>query len=152
MDDKNIKNRGLKDKLVLDAESYDTLLNMLNGDHEDKVVAFECLNNVDQKKSLVYTLFLRKYGNAQHSMWKDNCPKVLHYHGSLGFEPTNNIIKHASILEIIKTQPNKEENLNFFLVDFSKFLKEGLEKAFEFVYDLEFTLKFIKIKDDEKQK
>ena len=152
MDDKNIKNRGLKDKLVLDIESYDTLLNMFNGDDEDKIVAFECLNNVDQKKSLVYTLFLRKNANAQYSMWKVNCQKVLDYHGSLGFEPTNNMIKHASILEVIKTQPNKEENLNFFLRDFSKFLKEGLEKAFDFVYDLEFTLKFIKFKDDEKQK
>ena len=152
MDDKNIKNRGLKDKLVLDTESYDTLLNMLNGDDEDKIVAFECLNNVDQKKSLIYTLFLRKHGNAQHSMWKANCKKVLDYHGSLGFEPTNNIIKHASILEIIKTQPNKEENLNFFLIDFSKFLKDGLKRAFDFVDDLEFTLKFIKVKNDEKQK
>ena len=152
MDDKNIKNRGLKDKLVLDTESYDTLLNMFNGDDEDKIVAFECLNNVDQKKSLVYTLFLRKNANAQHSMWKANCQKVLDYHGSLGFEPTNNIIKHASILEIIKTQPNKEENLNFFLIDFSKFLKDGLKIAFDFVDDLEFTLKFIKVKNDEKQK
>lgn len=149
MDDKNIKNRGLKDKLVLDVESYDTLLNMLSGDDEDKIVAFECLNNVNQKKSLIYTLFLRKYGTVQHSMWKDNCKKVLDYHGSLGFEPTNNMIKHAHILEVIKTQPNKEENLSFFLKDFSKFLGSNINQAFDFVDNLEITVKF---KDNEKQK
>jgi hypothetical protein len=149
MDDKNIKNRGLKDKLVLDAESYDTLLNMFSGDDEDKILALECINNIDQKKSLIYTLFLRKNANAQYSLWKVNCPKVLHYHGSLSFDPTTNSIRYADILEVIKTQDNKEENLNFFLVEFGKFLGESLKDAFKFVDDLEITVKF---KDNEKQK
>jgi len=149
MDDKNTKNRRLKEKLVLDADSYTNLLNMLKGTDEDKLVALECIKNVDQKKSLIYTLFLRKHGNAQYSMWKANCKKVLDYHASLGFEPTNNVIKHASILEIIKTQDNKEENLNFFLADFNKFLRRVLTDAFDFVEELEFTLKF---KNNEKQK
>ena len=149
MDDKNIKNRGLKDKLVLDAESYDTLLNMFSGDDEDKILALECINNIDQKKSLIYTLFLRKNANAQYSLWKVNCPKVLHYHGSLSFDLTTNSIRYADILEVIKTQDNKEENLNFFLVEFGKFLGGSLKDAFKFVDDLEITVKF---KDNEKQK
>jgi hypothetical protein len=84
-----------------------------------------------------------------HYSLKDNCKKVLDYHGSLGFEPTNNMIKHAHILEVIKNQPNKEENLNFFLKDFSKFLASSINQAFDFVDDLEIIVKF---KDNEKQK
>ena len=113
MDDK-LKKKVLNDKLVLNPESYQNLLNMLNGTYEDKNVALICLNNVNQKKSLIYTLFLRKIGNAPHSMWKDICPKVLRYHGSIGFEPTNNLLKYSNILEVINSQENKEECLNFF--------------------------------------
>jgi len=150
MDDKNIKNRGLKDKLVLDTESYDTLLNMLSGDDEDKIVAFECLNNVDQKKSLIYTLFLRKNGDALFSLWKDNCKKVLDYHASLGFEPGNNMIKYADVLEVIKVQDNKQENLDFFLKQFLDFVKTSLSLSFDFLDDVEIVLK--PKKKDEKQK
>ena len=49
MDDKNTKNRRLKEKIVLDEESYDNLLNMLKGTDEDKLVALECIKNIDQK-------------------------------------------------------------------------------------------------------
>jgi hypothetical protein len=149
MDDKNIKIRGLKDKLVLDSESYETLLNMFSGDDEDKILALECINNIDQKKSLIYTLFLRRNADVLYSLWKANSPKVLKYHSSLGFKPSNNMIKYGDILEIIKTQDNKEENLNFFLADFSRFLKDTLINSFDFMSELEIVTKF---KDNEKQK
>lgn len=141
MDDQNIKNRRLKDKVKLDPESYETLLKMLNGSDEDVVLALECLNNVQQKQSLIYTLFLRKNSKVPCKLWQNNCKKVLTYHGSLGIKSDSNIITYNTILEIIKLQDNKEENLEFFLQVFASFLKKSFVPVFDFVDDIELKIK-----------
>lgn len=141
MDDQNIKDRRLKTKVKLDPESYETLLNMLNGSDEDVVLALECLNNVQQKESLIYTLFLRKNSKTPHHVWKSNCKKVLTYHGSLGIGSDSNVITYNTILELIKLHDNKEENLDFFLHVFASFLKKSFVPVFDFVDDIELKIK-----------
>jgi len=150
MDDKNIKNRGLKNKVVLDSEAYDSLTQMLNSTEEDQVLALECIKNADLEKSLIYSLFLRKNNLKTFSLWKEHCSKVLKYHESLGFSKDSNSVSYNDIMSIIKNQSSKEENVKFFLKEFAKFLKNNMSNYFGFIDDIqiEVTLK----KQDEKQK
>ena len=143
MDDQNTKNRRLKEKLVIDSESYDSLTEMLNGTEEDQVVALECIKNVDQEKSLIYTLFLRKNNLKTFGLWHVHCSKVLKYHASLGISKDSSTVSYNDILRIMKEQNNKEENVKVFTKDFAGFLKASLSNAFPFIHDvqIEITLK-----------
>jgi len=147
MDDKNIKNRGLIDKLKIDLESYENLLNMLNSNEEDQIVAFKCMDNINQKDSLIYTLFLRKNTTSKYSLWVSHCPKVILYHESLGISEHSNILQYKTIFEIIKNQSNKQENLEFFIKQFSIWLTKSLDRSFEFIEDLDITVKYKKQND-----
>jgi hypothetical protein len=151
MDDQNTKNRRLKEKLVIDSESYDNLSQMLDSTEEDQVVALECIKNVDQKKSLIYTLFLRKNNLKTFGLWHEHCSKVLKYHASLGISKDSNAVSYNDIMKIMKEQDNKEENVKVFMKEFARFLKDSMSTThFEFIDDIqiEITLK----KQDEKQK
>jgi thiol-disulfide isomerase/thioredoxin len=147
MGNKNIKDRILNDKLVLDSESYESLSRMLNSTEEDTIVALTCLNNVNQKDSLVYTLFLRKKSKLYYKMWANYCPKLIKYHESLGVSDKNYNIKYNTIIDIIKKTDNKEHNTEIFLKEFAKFLQNSLSEAFGFIDELDFTLK-LKNKDE----
>lgn len=150
MDDKNTKNRRLKEKLVIDSETYNSLTEMLQGTEEDQVVALECIKNMDQEKSLIYTLFLRKNNLKTFGLWKEHCSKVLKYHASLGVSKDSGTVSYNDIMRIMKEQSNKEENVKVFMKDFARFLKENMYTYFDFIEDvqIEVTLK----KQDEKQK
>ena len=151
MDDKNTKNRRLKEKLVIDSESYLSLTEMLQGTEEDQVVALECIKNMDQKKSLIYTLLLRKNNLKTFGLWHEHCSKVLKYHASLGISKDSNSVRYNDVMRIMKEQDNKEENVKVFMKDFAKFLKDSMSSThFNFIHDvqIEITLK----KQDEKQK
>lgn len=151
MDDKNTKNRRLKEKLVIDSETYDNLTEMLQSTEEDQVVALECIKNMDQKKSLIYTLLLRKNNLKTFGLWHEHCSKVLKYHASLGISKTSNVVSYNDVMRIMKEQDNKEENVKVFMKDFARFLKDSMSTThFEFIHDIqiEITLK----KQDEKQK
>jgi hypothetical protein len=151
MDDKNTKNRRLKEKLVIDSETYDRLTEMLQSTEEDQVVALECIKNMDQKKSLIYTLLLRKNNLKTFGLWHEHCSKVLKYHASLGISKDSNSVSYNDVMRIMKEQDNKEENVKVFMKDFAKFLKDSMSSThFNFIHDvqIEITLK----KQDEKQK
>ena len=146
MDDQNTKNRRLN-KTKLDDEVYKNLSKMLNATEEDRMVAYACLNTVNQTESLIYTLFLRKESKYL-SEWVKNCPKVVSYHNSYGIAKDSNIITFPTIYSILKkvTKENKDEKiLKFFLSKFASFIKESL--MFDFIEDVEITYK---LKDDEK--
>jgi thiol-disulfide isomerase/thioredoxin len=142
MNENDLKKKILNDKLVLDSESYESLSRMLNSTEEDTIVALTCLNNVNQKDSLVYTLFLRKKSKLYYKMWANYCPKLIKYHESLGVSDKNYNIKYNTIIDIIEKTDNKEQNIEVFLKEFSKFLQGNLSKAFGFIDELEFVLKF----------
>jgi hypothetical protein len=150
MDDKNTKNRRLKKKLVIDSETYKRLTEMLQGTEEDQVVALECIKNMDQEKSLIYTLFLRKNNLKTFGLWHEHCSKVLKYHASLGISKDSNTVSYNDIMKIMKEQGNKEENVKVFMKDFARFLKDNMSTAFHFIDDIqiEITLK----QQNEKQK
>jgi hypothetical protein len=150
MDDKNTKNRRLKKKLVIDSETYKRLTEMLEGTEEDQVVALECIKNMDQEKSLIYTLFLRKNNLKTFGLWHEHCSKVLKYHASLGISKDSNSVSYNDIMKIMKEQSNKEENVKVFMKDFAKFLKDNMSTYFHFIDDIqiEITLK----QQNEKQK
>lgn len=142
MDDQNTKTRRLN-KVSLNAESYDSLLKMLESNEEDRILAFECLNNLNQKDSLIYTIFLRKY-NKYKSEWIKHCPKVVSYHQSHGIEKNTNIITFPTIWNIVKeiTEKNKDkEVLNFFTCQFAMFIKDSLNFDFIESVDVKFKIR-----------
>jgi hypothetical protein len=145
MDVKDTKDRGLKN-IIIDEETYKNLYNMLASTDEDKVIALTCINNLDKKANLVPTLFLRKEISAAGlDMWKQHCPSVVKYHGSLQVNPDNNVIKFKDILRAIKQQgEQKEASYKFFSKRFEDFVKSNLI-GFDFIENVELK---IKIKND----
>ena len=80
MDVKDAKNRRLVSDIVIDDETYQNLLDMLNSTEEDAIVALTTINNLNKNKNLIQVLFLRKEGNCSKELWKQHCIKHLNHH------------------------------------------------------------------------
>ena len=120
MDDQNLTDRRLEDKINLDKTSYESIRLMLTSkDEADRIMGYLTLENINQKKSLVYTLFLRKECMFhKETEWKTNAQNTLKYHDSLKITS----LSHNAIYAVIKETKNIEF-LNFYLYKLSSYIK-----------------------------
>jgi len=45
-------------------------------DHENKVMAFECIKNTDLKTNMLYVMLLMKEANIHRSIWIEHVPEI----------------------------------------------------------------------------
>jgi hypothetical protein len=140
MDDKNLKDRRLEKVINLDQRSYESVRLMLSSEDEaDRIMGYLTLENINQKKSLIYTLFLRKECMFYKIIeWKTHAPITLKYHDSLGIDS----LSHKAIYAIIKKTKNIEF-LNFYLYKLSSYIKSVFFDDFQddLIEDIEIIFK-----------
>ena len=120
MDDQNVKDRRLTNVVILDKNTYESVrLMLISSDEADRMMGYLTLESVDQEKSLVYTLFLRKECTFSRELeWKTHSPNTLRYHDSLKVST----LSHKSIYTVLKETKNVEF-LNFYLYKLSSYIK-----------------------------
>ena len=128
MDDQNLKDRRLTNIINLDKNSYESVRLMLSSEDEaDRIMGYLTLENINQEKSLVYTLFLRRefmfYAEVE---WKKHAQTTLRYHDSLEIDS----LSHKVIYAVIKKTKNIEF-LNFYLFKLSCYIKDVFFDDFE---------------------
>jgi hypothetical protein len=138
MDAQDTKTRGLTNKIKIDEESYNSLLDMLNASDEDAIVALTAINNLGGRKNLLQTLFLRKNANCRKDLWETHAKKVLKYHG--GYTAmTLKYITYADLFNVIKTNKyTSKEDKEFDIVFYTKRLQNFIGRSlvgFEDVID-----------------
>ena len=138
MDAQDTKTRGLTNKIKIDEESYNSLLDMLNASDEDAIVALTAINNLGGRKNLLQTLFLRKNANCRKDLWEQHAKKVLKYHSSYT-AMTLKFITYADLFKVIKhNKYTSKEDKEFDIVFYTKRLQDFIGRSligFEDVID-----------------
>lgn len=145
MDVKNSKNRGLK-SIVIDEEQYHNLLNMLNSNEEDQLVALTCIKGLDKERNSIAVAFLRKSGKCHINMWRKHCKSWLDYMDSLKMKNDSNVITFSTIYKALKKETKyQKENAVFFITRYTEYIKKDLLRATlqsnDFVEDIEINIK-----------
>jgi len=126
-------------------EQYESLIAMLNSNTEqDKVLGLTTIENLDFKSNLTMFLLLKKKANISSDFWKNHASKTTNKFKKLGI----NVEKHITYKEILKgivKNNQSEEDIQFFLDDFSSHLFETIQNlGFDFIEDTQITIKLKK--------
>ena len=148
MDVKNTKTRRLINKIKIDEESYNSLLDMLNASDEDAIVALTAINNLDAKKNLLQTLFLRKNANCKKELWNEYAKKVLKCHDSYT-DVTLKFITYSELFNAIKkneyhSQEDKEFDIMFYSKRLQDFVNRSLVGFDDVLEEMEIVIKWKK--------
>lgn len=130
------------EKLVLDADSFDSILAMLqSNDKENEEVAFSVINNCDKEKSLVYLLYLHRLSNEKAIEWEKRAPLAFEYLKTTGYTPDRET-SYKDILDIIKASDIDEKSSEFSYSYFGKYLLDTIQKlGYDFVENIEVKIK-----------
>ena len=129
-------------KQVVDNQQYESLLSMLDSkNNQDKVLGLVTIENVDFNKSLTKILLLRKKADISFDLWKEYAPKTIKKFKSINVDISEHL-KYKDILEIIIKEKQTEEDIQFFLDDFSKHLHTTIKDlGFDFIENTEIEIK-----------
>ena len=152
MDVKDAKDRRLVSDIVIDDETYQNLLDMLNSTEEDAIVALTTINNLNKNKNLIPILFLRKEANCSKELWKQHCIKHLNHHNKNYMSADIKYITYADIFKILNevvfsSKKEKEQVLTFYTKRLESFITRNLV-GFEDIVDKVYIN--IKLKGDDK--
>jgi len=143
---------GETENIVLNAQTHDSILEMMNSvDTENKVVALNCVENVDFNKNLTYILILKKQGNANSSEWSEHAPNTSTMLKGLGIN-IDSSLTWKQLLEILVKRKVSVDDIQFYLDRFGKHLYGSIKGlGYEFIDSLDIKLK-IKLPDGEQNK
>jgi hypothetical protein len=133
-------------KEVINDDQFESLCNMLNSsDDQNVVLGLVTLENVDFTKSLTKILLLRKVCDVTPEYWKEHAPKTFKKLKSVSQDKP---LTYKEILKIIVKEKQSEENIQFFLNQFSKHITNSIKDlGFDFIEETEIT---IKLKNNDK--
>lgn len=127
-------------KEVISDEQFVVLRTMLDSDDDhNKLVGFLTIENVDFTKSLTKILLLKKLCDASNDDWKEQAPKTFKKLESMSKDKP---LTYKEILKIIVKEKQSEENIQFFLNQFSKHITNSIKDlGFDFIEETEITIK-----------
>ena len=118
----------------LDKNTYVNMLAMLESpDHENKVVAFECIKNTDLKTNMLYVMLLVKEANITRDTWFAHVPEIvktleeiLHRFYDISFSRILNVI-HLYTMPV----EDKQFLMDRYAIELQKKLKLGKDLVVE---------------------
>jgi hypothetical protein len=121
------------DKIEMTLESFKNILDMVNSpDDENKIVALQCIENMNYKANIVYVVMILKNSNLQESLWLENAPKAYGYLKTLEFQVGKAMTFKRIFGTLIKLGVNPDD-LQFF---FDLFGEELMRTMTGMGYDL----------------
>lgn len=130
------------ENIVLNRETHDSILGMMNSpDTENKVVALNCIENVDFNTNLTYIMILKRAGNATAAEWQEHAPKASKMLQGLGIK-LDTALTWKQVLEILVKRNVPPEDIQFYLDRFAGQLFTSIKGlGYEFIDTLEIKLK-----------
>jgi hypothetical protein len=128
--------------IKLTAETHDSIVEMMNSiDLENRVVALNCIENVDFSDNLVYILLLKKQGNATTKEWREHAPHTSKMLISIGIN-LDSTLTWKAYLEILAKRNTEPEKIQFYLDRFVRVIHSSIKAlGYDFIEELEITLK-----------
>jgi hypothetical protein len=128
--------------IKLTSETHDNIVEMMNSvDLENRVVALNCIENVDFKDNLVYILLLKKQGGASTSEWTTNAPHTCKLLKSIGVN-LDTTLTWKQYLEILIKQDTTPDKIQFYLDRFVKVIHKSITAlGYDFIETLEVKAK-----------
>ena len=114
--------------LKLGMESYFNMLGMMRSpDEENKIVALNCLENMDFKTNLVYILMLMKHTSIEENLWKCHAPITFDRLFQLNFKLSHTMTFKKVFETVLRTSVHNDD-IQFFFDIFSGHLKEMVQE------------------------
>jgi len=130
---------------------YDNLLNMLNSeDQENKVMAFQCIENSAVVENIVCLMLLRLEGKASWEDWRSNAPEAARSFKTLGLDKSTPL-DFKDILQAMKRinddttgnfSPISRDQIDLYIEKMNVFIKSKLnECGFTSVKEIKTTVR-----------
>ena len=128
--------------IKLTSETHDNIVEMMNSvDLENRVVALNCIENVDFKDNLVYILLLKKQGGASTSEWTVNAPHTCKLLKGIGVN-LDTTLTWKQYLEILIKHETPPDKIQFYLDRFVKVIHKSITAlGYDFIETLEVKVK-----------
>lgn len=130
------------EQITLNAETHDSILAMMDSpDTENRIVALNCIENVDFNKNLTYIMILKRQGKASEAEWKEHAPKASQMLQGLGIK-LDAALTWKQVLELLVKRGVPPEDIQFYLDRFANQLFGSIKSlGYEFIDTLEIKLK-----------
>ena len=130
------------EQVILNKDTHDSIMDMMKSvDTENRVVALNCIENVDFNKNLTYILLLRKQGEASQSEWKEHAPNASKMLTGLGIN-LDSSITWKQVLEVLIKRKVPAEDVQFYLDRFATYLFGSIKGlGYDFIDTLEIKVK-----------
>jgi len=129
-------------EVILSKDTHDNIVDMMKSvDTENRVVALNCIENVDFNKNLTYILLLRKQGEASASEWKEHAPNTSKMLTGIGIN-LDSSLTWKQVLEILIKRKTPAEDIQFYLDRFAGHLFTSIKGlGYDFIDTLEIKVK-----------
>jgi len=128
--------------IKLTAETHDNIVEMMNSiDLENRVVALNCIENVDFNENLVYILLLKKQGGASSSEWSTHAPNTSKLLKGIGIN-LDTSLTWKQYLEILIKRDTTPDKIQFYLDRFVAVIHKSITAlGYDFIETLEVKVK-----------
>jgi hypothetical protein len=130
------------EQVVLSKDTHDNIMDMMKSvDTENRVVALNCLENVDFNKNVTYILLLRMQGEATQAEWSEHAPNASKMLRGLGIN-VDSSLTWKQILGVLIKRKVPAEDIQFYLDRFATHLSGSIRGlGYDFIDTIEIKVK-----------
>lgn len=130
------------EQVVLSKDTHDNIMDMMKSvDTENRVVALNCLENVDFNTNVTYILLLRMQGGATAGEWLEHAPNVSKMLKGLGIN-SDASLTWKQILGVLIKRNVPSEDIQFYLDRFATHLSTSIKGlGYDFIDTVEIKVK-----------
>jgi hypothetical protein len=130
------------EQVVLSKDTHDNIVSMMKSvDTENRVVALNCLENVDFNSNLTYILLLRMQGEATQAEWHEHAPNVTKMLKGIGIG-NDSALTWKQILNVLIKRKVPAEDIQFYLDRFATHLSTSIKGlGYDFIDTVEIKVK-----------
>lgn len=121
---------------------YKDMKRMLeSSDQENRVMALQCLENLDFESNWMIILLLLKHANVPKSEWRSNAPKLTDTLKKRGIS-MEKVTTYQEVLNFTSKVKASDEQLQFFIEDVNETLRKNLaDIGYDHIAEIQVTLK-----------
>jgi hypothetical protein len=130
------------EQIVLNKDTHDNIMEMMKSvDTENRVVALNCLENVDFNTNITYILLLRMKGEATQAEWTEYAPNASKMLRGIGIN-LESAITWKQVLNVLIKRKVLAEDIQFYLDRFATHLSGSIKGlGYDFIDTIEIKVK-----------
>jgi len=125
-------------------EKYQNIVEMLKSpDEENKTVALTIIDELNFEDNITKVLLMKKHSDSPNTLWEAHAPNIYKRLSAIKTLDLSKSLTYKQVLAAITTLKVPEEQLNFYMKDFSDYLLEQIKHfGYDYIESLDITFKY----------